>query len=144
MVFPFMADCNSERPSDRIYVPRDEHFGHLKSSEFLSSVIKSRKALDLHKPLLDSITSKEEFNSFDEVHELFDEVHELCEGGFEHSFPVPHVIRGIHIIYMNDDIKKRILLSMYNFSYIYIYIYMLPIYNMKVNKFDRITEVCNL
>lgn len=109
---PTIEDCNSERPGHRIYVPRDEHFGHLKSSEFLSSVIKSsaRKVLHLHKPLLDSITSKEEFNSFDEVHKLFD-VHELCEGGFEHSFPVPHVIRVSKSAWMTDEEFAREMLA---------------------------------
>ncbi|KAI9119859.1 hypothetical protein K1719_009248 [Acacia pycnantha] len=59
-----------------IYVPRDERFGHLKLSDFLTYFLKSISQ-DL-RPLLESAFNflSNEFNSFDEVRELY-------EGGFQ-------------------------------------------------------------
>jgi len=131
---PFLADSKSEKRSSKIYVPRDEHFGPLKSSDFLSFGIKSlsRNVWPLLKPLLDSNISKDEFDSFDEVHDLSEGGIKLpldtlskfsplpllkeifrTDGENVLKFSVPHVIRGI--------------------SY-YIYnICMLAIYNVKLN-----------
>ena len=59
-----------------IYVPRDERFGHLKMSDFLTYLLKSI-AQDL-RPALQSVfdVTPNEFESFEEVRQLY-------EGGFE-------------------------------------------------------------
>lgn len=135
-VIRLVADCKSEKRSSKIYVPRDEHFGHLKSSDFLSFGIKSisRNVWPHLKPRLDSNISKDEFESFDEVHDLseggiklpLDTISKISslpllqeifrtDGENVLKFSVPHVIRGI--------------------SY---YI------NGKLNKFDSITGLCDI
>ncbi|KAK7381801.1 hypothetical protein VNO80_00348 [Phaseolus coccineus] len=120
---PTRKDCNSERRSDKVYVPRDEHFGHLKSSDLLSFEIKSllsRKVLPHLKHLFDSNISKAEFDSFDDVHKLY-------EGGLKLpldtlskfttlgedvlKFSVPHVIKVSKSAWMTDEEFAREMLA---------------------------------
>ncbi|CAJ1950883.1 unnamed protein product [Sphenostylis stenocarpa] len=72
---PTKKDPKCEKPG-KVYVPRDENFGHLKSSDFLSFAIKalSRNVLPLLKSLFDLNFTPNEFGSFEDVREL-------CEGG---------------------------------------------------------------
>ncbi|KAH1237701.1 Seed linoleate 9S-lipoxygenase-2 [Glycine max] len=71
------TDSKSEKPG-HVYVPRDEIFGHLKSSDFLSYGIKSlsRSFLPAIKSIFDLKFTPNEFGSFEEVREL-------CEGGIK-------------------------------------------------------------
>lgn len=113
-----MSDPNSEKLSDNFYVPRDENFGHLKSSDFLTYGVKavSRNFLPLLRSSFDLNFTPNEFDSFEDVRQL-------CEGGIKlHTdllckisplpvlkeifrtdgenvlqFSVPHVIRGVFI-----------------------------------------------
>ncbi|XP_058743495.1 seed linoleate 9S-lipoxygenase-like [Vicia villosa] len=75
---PTRKDLKSEKPG-AIYVPRDENFGHLKSSDFLMFGIKSL-AQDVM-PLFQSVIFDLNFtpNEFDS----FDEVRGLHEGGIK-------------------------------------------------------------
>jgi len=111
----FITDPNSEKPGE-IYVPRDENFGHLKSSDFLMYGIKSLSQNVL--PMLKSaifqlkITSSE-FTSFDDVRSLYEGGIQLptnflsnispipalkeifrTDGENVLQFPLPHVIQG--------------------------------------------------
>ncbi|KAG5016113.1 hypothetical protein JHK85_022249 [Glycine max] len=74
---PTKKDSKSEKPG-HVYVPRDEIFGHLKSSDFLSYGIKSlsRSFLPAIKSIFDLKFTPNEFGSFEEVREL-------CEGGIK-------------------------------------------------------------
>lgn len=71
-------DPKSETRGDYFYIPRDESFGHLKSSDFLVYILKS--ASQNLVPQLRSIVTLQlnnpEFTSFDEVRSLY-------EGGFK-------------------------------------------------------------
>ncbi|RDX78495.1 Seed linoleate 9S-lipoxygenase-3, partial [Mucuna pruriens] len=73
----FLTDPNSEKPGE-VYVPRDENFGHLKSSDFLTYGLKSisRNFLPALKSVFDLNFTPTEFDSFDEVRAL-------CEGGIQ-------------------------------------------------------------
>ncbi|XP_019455488.1 PREDICTED: linoleate 9S-lipoxygenase 1-like isoform X1 [Lupinus angustifolius] len=79
-------DPKSETPSSSVYVPRDENFGHLKSSDFLTYGIKS-----ISQTLLPTFTSKifTEFNSFDEVRSLYDGGIRLPTDVFSKISPLP-------------------------------------------------------
>ncbi|CAJ1950881.1 unnamed protein product [Sphenostylis stenocarpa] len=121
---PTKKDSNCEKPSDDVYVPRDENFGHLKSSDFLTYGIKalSRNFLPTLKSAFDLNFTQNEFDSFDEVRAL-------CEGGIKLptdvlckisplpvlkeifrtdgekvlKFSVPHVIRVSKSAWMTDE-----------------------------------------
>lgn len=87
------ADPNSESRlilGLDIYVPRDERFGHVKMSDFLTYSIKA--LIQSLKPILDAILAqtRNEFDSFEEVFRLY-------EGGL----PVPNVP-------LLDELKERI------------------------------------
>ncbi|CAL5195675.1 unnamed protein product [Lathyrus oleraceus] len=75
---PSKKDPKSETRGDYFYIPRDESFGHLKSSDFLVYILKS--ASQNLVPQLRSIVTLQlnnpEFTSFDEVRSLY-------EGGFK-------------------------------------------------------------
>ena len=109
------TDPNCEKPGE-IYVPRDENFGHLKSSDFLAYGIKSisQFVLPAFESIFDLNLTPNEFDSFQDVRNL-------CEGGIKlptHiistisplpvvkelfrtdgedvlKFPKPHVIQGV-------------------------------------------------
>lgn len=104
-----------------IYVPRDERFGHLKLSDFLAYGLKSivQFLLPEFQALCD--TTRDEFDSFEDIYKLY-------EGGFKlpggplldrireniplellkivletdsdgiAKFPKPQVIKGIHVL----------------------------------------------
>ncbi|BAT98352.1 hypothetical protein LR48_Vigan346s002500 [Vigna angularis] len=121
---PTKKDPNSEKPSDNFYVPRDENFGHLKSSDFLTYGVKavSRNFLPLLRSSFDLNFTPNEFDSFEDVRNL-------CEGGVKlHTdllckisplpvlkeifrtdgesvlkFSVPHVIRVSKSAWMTDE-----------------------------------------
>ncbi|KAL2337923.1 hypothetical protein Fmac_012369 [Flemingia macrophylla] len=74
---PTKKDSKSEKLGE-VYIPRDENFGHLKSSDFLTYGIKSvsRNFLPALKSLFDLNFTPNEFDSFEEVRSL-------CEGGIK-------------------------------------------------------------
>ncbi|KAG4384822.1 hypothetical protein GLYMA_13G347700v4 [Glycine max] len=67
-------DPNSEKPSDFVYLPRDEAFGHLKSSDFLAYGIKSvsQDVLPVLTDAFDGNILSLEFDNFAEVHKLYE------------------------------------------------------------------------
>ncbi|XP_014501039.1 linoleate 9S-lipoxygenase-like [Vigna radiata var. radiata] len=67
-------DPNSEKPSDFVYLPRDEAFGHLKSSDFLAYALKSvsQDVLPVLTDAFDGNILSLEFDSFAEVHKLYE------------------------------------------------------------------------
>ncbi|QCE09081.1 lipoxygenase [Vigna unguiculata] len=67
-------DPASEKPSDFVYLPRDEAFGHLKSSDFLAYALKSvsQDVLPVLTDAFDGNILSLEFDSFAEVHKLYD------------------------------------------------------------------------
>ncbi|MED6118733.1 Lox2p [Stylosanthes scabra] len=70
---PTKKDPKSERPSDFVYLPRDEAFGHLKSSDFLTYGLKS-VAQDVMPVLTDAFDGNIltlEFDNFAEVDKLY-------------------------------------------------------------------------
>ncbi|KAE9588112.1 Seed linoleate 9S-lipoxygenase-3 [Lupinus albus] len=71
---PTRKDPNSESRSNDVYLPRDEAFGHLKSSDFLTYGLKSvsQDVLPLLQSVFDLNFTPSEFDSFDEVHELYE------------------------------------------------------------------------
>ncbi|BAT91731.1 Linoleate 9S-lipoxygenase-4 [Vigna angularis] len=67
-------DPNSEKPSDFVYLPRDEAFGHLKSSDFLAYALKSvsQDVLPVLTDAFDGNILSLEFDSFAEVRKLYE------------------------------------------------------------------------
>ncbi|CAJ1955474.1 unnamed protein product [Sphenostylis stenocarpa] len=67
-------DPNSEKPSDFVYLPRDEAFGHLKSSDFLTYGLKSvaQDVLPVLTDAFDGNVLSLEFDNFAEVHKLYE------------------------------------------------------------------------
>ncbi|RZB84437.1 Linoleate 9S-lipoxygenase-4 isoform B [Glycine soja] len=67
-------DPNSEKPSDFVYLPRDEAFGHLKSSDFLAYGIKSvsQDVLPVLTDAFDGNILSLEFDNFAEVRKLYE------------------------------------------------------------------------
>ncbi|XP_014515941.1 seed linoleate 9S-lipoxygenase [Vigna radiata var. radiata] len=108
------TDPNSEKPG-AIYVPRDENFGHLKSSDFIMYGIKSlsQDVLPLLKSaIFDLRITSSEFKNFDDVRSLYEggiklptdflsqispvpALKELFRSDGENvlQFPLPHVIQ---------------------------------------------------
>lgn len=121
---PTKKDPKSERPGV-MYVPRDENFGHLKSSDFLTYGIKSlsQDVLPLFKSVIFDLNfTPNEFDSFDEVRDLFEGGIELpthilskisplpvlkeifrTDGEQVLKFPPPHVIRVSKSAWMTDE-----------------------------------------
>ncbi|WJX55911.1 Lox2p [Trifolium repens] len=121
---PTKKDPKSEKPGD-IYVPRDENFGHLKSSDFLTYGIKSlsQDVLPLFKSVIFDLNfTPNEFDSFDEVRDLFEGGIELpthvlsqisplpvlkeifrTDGEQVLKFPPPHVIKVSKSAWMTDE-----------------------------------------
>lgn len=109
----FLTDPKSESPSSSTYIPRDENFGHLKSSDFLTYGIKSIAQTVL--PTFQSAFGlNAEFDRFDDVRGLFEGGIHLptdalskisplpvlkeifrTDGEQVLKFPPPHVIKGI-------------------------------------------------
>ncbi|KAJ1420346.1 PLAT/LH2 domain [Sesbania bispinosa] len=117
-------DPTCEAPGE-IYVPRDENFGHLKSSDFLTYGIKSlsQNVLPLFQSVIFDLNfTPNEFDSFDEVRGLFEGGIKLptnvlsqisplpvlkeifrTDGENVLQFPPPHVIKVSKSAWMTDD-----------------------------------------
>jgi len=115
--FCMWTDPKSESRDDFVYVPRDEAFGHLKSSDFLVYILKSASQSFIPQ-LQSAITlqlNKPEFNSFDDVRSFYDGGIKLptstlsklspipffkelfrTDGESALKFPPPKVIQGIY------------------------------------------------
>ncbi|KAL2337924.1 hypothetical protein Fmac_012370 [Flemingia macrophylla] len=118
-------DPKSERPAVELYVPRDESFGHLKSSDFLAYGIKSlsQELLpSLESVFLDSDFTPNEFDDFEEVRRLYkgginlqtnvlSQISPLpilkeifrTDGENVLQLPPPHVVRVDESAWMTDD-----------------------------------------
>ncbi|XP_027336929.1 seed linoleate 9S-lipoxygenase-like isoform X2 [Abrus precatorius] len=121
---PTKTDPNSEQLGE-IYVPRDENFGHLKSSDFLTYGIKSlsQDVIPMFQSaIFDLSVTKSEFDSFDDVHQLYEGGIKLptniisqisplpvlseifrTDGESVLKFPPPHVTRVSKSAWMTDD-----------------------------------------
>ncbi|XP_045790608.1 seed linoleate 9S-lipoxygenase-like [Trifolium pratense] len=121
---PTRKDPKSEKPGV-IYVPRDENFGHLKSSDFLMYGIKSlsQDVLPLFQAVIFDLNfTPNEFDSFDEVRGLFEGGIKLptdilskisplpalkeilrTDGEQVLKFPPPQVIRVSKSAWMTDE-----------------------------------------
>ncbi|KAK7261670.1 hypothetical protein RIF29_27986 [Crotalaria pallida] len=118
-------DPNSEAPSDFVYLPRDEAFGHTKSSDFLASGLKS-VAQDVVPVLTDAFDGNIltlEFDNFAEVNKLYSGgitlptnflkkfappipmLQEILRTDGEQflKYPVPHVIQVDKSAWMTDE-----------------------------------------
>ncbi|KAL2337926.1 hypothetical protein Fmac_012372 [Flemingia macrophylla] len=71
---PTRKDPKSESRSDTVYLPRDESFGHLKSSDFLVYILKSaaQNVIPQLQSALRLQFNNPEFTSFDDVRGLYD------------------------------------------------------------------------
>ncbi|KAJ1420343.1 PLAT/LH2 domain [Sesbania bispinosa] len=71
---PTATDPNSESRSDNVYIPRDEAFGHLKSSDFLAYGLKSvsQDVIPAIQSVFDINFTPNEFDSFEEVYDLYE------------------------------------------------------------------------
>lgn len=117
-------DPKSESRSDTVYLPRDESFGHTKSSDFLVHILKSASQNVI--PRLRSIVTLQfhepEFNTFEDVRSLYeggirlptDILSELSpiplfkelfrtDGEAALRFPPPKVIQVDHSAWMTDE-----------------------------------------
>ncbi|KAL5160578.1 Linoleate 9S-lipoxygenase 1 [Glycine soja] len=126
---PTKKDPRCERPTSDTYIPRDENFGHLKSSDFLTYAIKS-----LTQNVLPQFNTafgfNNEFDSFEDVRCLFDGgvylptdvlskispipvLKEIFRTDGEQAlkFPPPHVIKVRESEWMTDEEFGREMLA---------------------------------
>ncbi|KAL2337922.1 hypothetical protein Fmac_012368 [Flemingia macrophylla] len=126
---PTRKEPDSETPTSNTYIPRDENFGHLKSSDFLTYGIKS-----LTQNVLPQFQSafglNAEFDSFEDVRCLFEGglflptdaiskispipvIKEIFRTDGEQflKFPPPHVIRVSKSAWMTDEEFGREMLA---------------------------------
>ncbi|MED6192549.1 Lox2p [Stylosanthes scabra] len=68
---PSKKDPKSESRSDQVYLPRDEAFGHLKSSDFLGYILKSASQSVIPQLQAALPFGQSEFNSFEDVRGLY-------------------------------------------------------------------------
>ncbi|RDX79827.1 Linoleate 9S-lipoxygenase 1 [Mucuna pruriens] len=120
---------NSESPSNTTYIPRDENFGHLKSSDFLTYGIKSLAQNVLPK-FQSALGFNAEFDTFDDVRGFFegglhlptDIISQLSpipvikeifrtDGEQVLKFPPPHVIKVSKSAWMTDEEFGREMLA---------------------------------
>ncbi|KAK2353183.1 linoleate 9S-lipoxygenase [Trifolium repens] len=89
---PAKKDPKSEKRSDFIYVPRDESFGHLKSSDFLAYILKSvsQKIIPIFTSAVRLQFKQPEFDTFEDVKHPF-------------KFPLPKVIQVNQSGWMSDE-----------------------------------------
>ncbi|CAL5195670.1 unnamed protein product [Lathyrus oleraceus] len=88
---PAKKDPKSESRSDFVYLPRDESFGHLKSSDFLVYVLKS-VSQNVIPQLQSAITlqfNRPEFNTFDEVRTFYEGGIKLPTNALSKLSPIP-------------------------------------------------------
>ncbi|KAK2371232.1 seed linoleate 9S-lipoxygenase [Trifolium repens] len=130
--YPTRKDPNSEKPATEIYVPRDENFGHLKSSDFLTYGIKSvsQIVLPAFESAFDLNFTPREFDSFQDVRDLFEGgiklpldvistisplpvIKELFRTDGENvlKFPPPHVVKVSKSAWMTDEEFAREMLA---------------------------------
>ncbi|KAA0871812.1 hypothetical protein EYC94_26140, partial [Enterobacter hormaechei] len=129
---PTRKDPKSESLGS-IYVPRDENFGHLKSSDFLVHGIKSlsQNVIPLFKSVIFDLNfTPNEFDSFDEVRDLSEGGIKLptdilsqisplpalkeifrTDGESVLKFPPPHVIKVSKSAWMTDEEFGREMLA---------------------------------
>ncbi|XP_061370322.1 seed linoleate 9S-lipoxygenase-3-like [Gastrolobium bilobum] len=71
---PTRTDPKSESRSDSVYIPRDEAFGHVKSSDFLAYGLKSvsQDVIPALQSVFDINFTPNEFDSFDDVNSLYE------------------------------------------------------------------------
>ncbi|WVZ25365.1 hypothetical protein V8G54_003909 [Vigna mungo] len=88
---PTKKDPKSEKLAAEFYIPRDEKFGHLKSSDFLSYSLKSLSQTLL--PSLENVVDTDftwnEFDSFQEVRDLYEGGIKLPTGVLSAISPLP-------------------------------------------------------
>ncbi|RDX63288.1 Linoleate 9S-lipoxygenase, partial [Mucuna pruriens] len=88
---PATKDPKSESRSDTVYLPRDESFGHLKSSDFLVYILKSASQNVI--PQLESALrlqfNQPEFTNFDDVRGLYDGGIKLPTDALSKLSPIP-------------------------------------------------------
>ncbi|MED6208544.1 Lox2p, partial [Stylosanthes scabra] len=84
---------NTESRSGNFYIPRDESFGHLKSSDFLAYGIKSisQNVIPALKSAFDISFTPNEFNSFEDVHDLYEGGIKLPTDVIKQITPLPVV-----------------------------------------------------
>ncbi|CAK7340716.1 unnamed protein product [Dovyalis caffra] len=116
-----------------IYVPRDERFGHLKLADFLGYALKS--IAQVVKPELEDLfdSTRNEFDSFDDILKLYEGGIELPDGPLENikknipsemlkeifrtdgenlfKFPKPQVIQDNHSAWRTDEEFGREMLA---------------------------------
>ena len=80
------TDPKSESRSGTVYLPRDESFGHTKSSDFLAFILKSASQNII--PSLKSVVNKE-FNNFEDVRSLYDGGIKLPTNFLSNVSPIP-------------------------------------------------------
>jgi len=88
---PSKKDPKSEKRSEFIYLPRDESFGHLKSSDFLVYILKS-VSQNVIPALTSAITlqfNQPEFNSFDDVRTFYEGGIKLPTNTLSKFSPIP-------------------------------------------------------
>ncbi|XP_061370324.1 linoleate 9S-lipoxygenase-like [Gastrolobium bilobum] len=88
---PSKKDPKSESRSDTVYLPRDESFGHLKSSDFLVYILKSASQ-NVIPQLQSALTlqfNQPEFNSFDDVRGLYEGGIKLPTNVLSQISPIP-------------------------------------------------------
>ncbi|GAU50604.1 hypothetical protein TSUD_410140 [Trifolium subterraneum] len=88
---PSKKDPKSEKRSDNVYLPRDESFGHLKSSDFLVYILKSVSQNVI--PILTSAVTlqfnKPEFDSFEDVRTFYEGGIKLPTNTLSKFSPIP-------------------------------------------------------
>lgn len=119
-----LTDPNSESRGNSVYIPRDEAFGHLKSSDFLVYGLKSvsQDVIPLLQSAFDINFTPTEFDSFDDVFDLYEGGIKLpadiisqisplpvlseifrTDGEEFLKFPPPKVIQGISYLKQNCE-----------------------------------------
>lgn len=86
-----LTDPKTEKLAAEFYIPRDEKFGHLKSSDFLTYALKSLSQMLLPslENVFDSDLTWNEFDSFQEVRDLYEGGIKLPTGVLSDISPLP-------------------------------------------------------
>ncbi|KAJ1420344.1 PLAT/LH2 domain [Sesbania bispinosa] len=90
---PTKTDPNSESKGNNFYIPRDEAFGHLKSSDFLAYGLKSvsQDVIPAIQSVFDINFTPTEFDSFEEVYDLYEGGIKLATDIISQISPLPVV-----------------------------------------------------
>ncbi|OIW08988.1 hypothetical protein TanjilG_05964 [Lupinus angustifolius] len=129
--YPTRKDPKCEKPGE-VYVPRDENFGHLKSSDFLIYGLKSlsQYVLPAFQSVFDLNFTPNEFDSFQDVRDLYEGgiklpldvistisplpvIKELFRTDGEQvlKFPPPHIIQVSKSAWITDEEFAREMLA---------------------------------